>query len=129
MWQTSLELLVFVPQPALTAYRHDAERLPHASHSEGLLAGVLAFACVLESVVVQVAASRAERRDESGREPEIALDAEQGQQLRALVHEHGILEGGATPRLEVVRCSESLAARGGRGRGMNGSRAPRARGA
>jgi tetratricopeptide (TPR) repeat protein len=95
-----MELLVFVPQPALTAYRRDTERSPHASHSEGLLAGVLAFACVLESVVAQVSASPAGGREESAREPEIALEAEQGQQLRALVQEHGILEGGAASMLD-----------------------------
>lgn len=95
MWQPSLESLLFVPQPALTAYRRDTERLPHASHSEGLLVGVLVFARVLESIVAQVSQSPVERREESALDPSIALDTEQQQQLRALVREHGILEGSA----------------------------------
>jgi hypothetical protein len=42
---------MFVPQPALTAYRRDSERLPRASHLEGLLVGVLVFARALEAIV------------------------------------------------------------------------------
>jgi tetratricopeptide (TPR) repeat protein len=89
--QTFREFLVFVPEPALTAYRRDNERLPHASHLEGLLVGVLVFARVLESTLAEVSHSQAARRDELTHERGIPLDAEQEQRVVALVREHGIL--------------------------------------
>ena len=79
---------MFVPQPALTAYRCDNERLPQAPALGGLLVGVLVFARLLESIVAHI--SRAAREGTPGRES-ITLEAKQEQQVRALVHEHGIL--------------------------------------
>src|SRR3954468_21161510 len=88
LWKPLLEPLVFVPQPALTAYQRDSARLPHAPHAEKLLVGVFVFARVLESVLEHVATLQAVPREESEDQPAVPALAERQAELRAIAHEH-----------------------------------------
>jgi len=121
---------VFVPQPALTAYRRDSERLPHAPAVEGLLAGVLVFARLFESIAANAAAFRSKaaqaaatlsrgidattvplRVDTTEAEPDVTLDPTAEEQVLTLVREHELLGAargsGALP--ERVRTFADLA--------------------
>src|SRR6478752_6621886 len=90
LWKTFLEHLVFVPQPALTAYQRDSARLPRAPHVEELLVGVLVFARVLESTLEHVATSRAEPPETDADTPSLP---QREAELRAIAREHRLLAG------------------------------------
>jgi tetratricopeptide (TPR) repeat protein len=65
--------------------------LPPAPAVEGLLAGVLVFARLFDSIAAQLSASRPAEGEHPGGGADVSLDAEQEQRVRALVREHAIL--------------------------------------
>jgi tetratricopeptide (TPR) repeat protein len=101
---------VFVPHPALTSYQRDDARLPHAQHLDGSVVGVLVFAHVLESALLQISKSQAVRRHEAGEPPGSPLLAERAAQLRAIAREHGILVGDSFGNVPDMQGSESALA-------------------